>query len=93
MSYRKVLLFLWLAFLFLGGGLYALDWFTDLYDVDLITHIINGAACLVFFLMWLMINRVVAMSWFVCPILTTIAFYYFAKVDHNGEDVTQHDLD
>ena len=52
------------------------------------THIVNGSAVAVFFLLWVLVRKFAIFSWFVCPMLTAFAFYYFAMVDYDGSVVS-----
>ena len=81
--YGRILLVLWPMLILLTAGLIVLD-ALDQFDSDMMTHIINGSAVLVFFLLWLLVRKFAICSWFVCPSLTAFAFYYFAMVDYDG---------
>ena len=61
---------------------------TDFYSTDLNTHIVNGVTTGLALLLWLLVRKWAVFSWFVCPLLTAFAFYYFAMVDYDGSVVS-----
>jgi PAS domain-containing protein len=71
----------------LTAGLVILD-VVDQFEADKATHIVNGAAVFVFLLLWLFVRKFAICSWFVCPMMTAFAFYYFAMVDYDGSTVS-----
>ena len=85
--YGRILLVIWPILILLTAGLIILD-MADEYDGKMETHIVNGAAVVVFFLLWLFVRKFAIMSWFVCPLLTAFAFYYFAIVDYDESVVS-----
>lgn len=48
------------------------------------THYVNLASALGFLILWLLVKRVFFFTMLVCPLLTCLAFYYFAMVDYDG---------
>ena len=48
----------------------------------------NGAAAGIFFLLWVFVAKFTICSWFVCPLLTAYAFFYFAIVDYDESIVS-----
>ena len=86
--YGRILLVIWPILLLLTGTLVVLDKVVKTYEGDLTTHIVNGAAVVIFFLLWLFVRKFTICSWFVCPLMTAYAFYYFAIVDYDGSIVS-----
>ena len=52
------------------------------------TNIVNIAALLTFGILSCLVRCSHIASWFVCPCITTICFYYFAWVDYDGTNVS-----
>ena len=87
--YSRVLLIIWIILALLTAGLVVLDKFVDSsYNGDMMTHYINGSAVIVFFILWVFVRKYAICSWFVCPLLTAYAFYYFAFVDYDGAQMS-----
>jgi hypothetical protein len=86
--YSRILLVVWPILILLTVGLLVLDQLGDFYEGEAKTHIVNGAATFVFFVLWLLVRKYAVCSWFVCPLLTAYAFYYFAMVDYDGSVVS-----
>jgi len=83
--YNRVLLVIWILLACLLTALLVLNLAVDVgYETHYATHIVNGVAVGVFFTLWLLVRRFAICSWFVCPLLTAFAFYYFAFVDYDG---------
>ena len=85
--YGRILLVIWPMLILLAAGLVVLD-VLEHFDADLTMHIVNGSAVAVFFLLWLLVRKFAIFSWFICPMLTAFAFYYFAIVDYDGSVVS-----
>ena len=85
--YGRILLILWPMLILLTAGLIVLD-VLDQFDSETATHIVNGCGVFVFFLLWVLIRKFAICSWFVCPLLTAFAFYYFAIVDYDGTAIS-----
>ena len=83
--YRKVLLVVWPGLLILTASLLVMQ---SAYDFKASTHVVNALASVLFFLIWLFVQKQVVLSWFVCPLLTAFAFYYFAVVDYDGSVIS-----
>lgn len=87
--YSRILLVIWPILILLTAGLIVLDIMgNDYYEGDKMTHYVNGGATIIFMLLWLLCRKFVIFTWFVCPILTAFAFYYFAIVDYDGSIVS-----
>ena len=85
--YGRILLILWPMLILLTAGLVVLD-VLDQFEADKLTHIVNGSAVFIFFMLWLLVRKFAICSWFVCPMMTAFAFYYFAMVDYDGSTVS-----
>ena len=85
--YGRILLVVWPVLILLTALLVILD-VMDQYDGDTTTHIVNGTAVGVFLILWLLVRKYHTFSWFVCPMLTAFAFYYFAIVDYDETAVS-----
>ena len=85
--YGRILLILWPMLILLTAGLIVLD-VLEQFDSETMTHIVNGGGVFVFFLLWVLIRKFAICSWFVCPLLTAFAFYYFAIVDYDGTAIS-----
>ena len=85
--YSRILLILWPMLILLTAGLIVLD-VLEQFDSEVMTHIVNGSGVFVFFLLWVLIRKFAICSWFVCPLLTAFAFYYFAIVDYDGTAIS-----
>ena len=85
--YGRILLILWPMLILLTAGLIVLD-VLEQFDSETMTHIVNGAGVFVFFLLWVLIRKFAICSWFVCPLMTAFAFYYFAIVDYDGTAIS-----
>ena len=81
--YGRILLILWPMLILLTVGLVVLDVLGQ-FESDVSTHIVNGSAVFIFFVLWLLVRKFAICSWFVCPALTAFSFYYFAMVDYDG---------
>jgi PAS domain-containing protein len=86
--YSKALLILAIVMLVLTATFLTLDYGLGSYQMQPLTHGINGVVTLLFILLWFIIRRSYVASFFVCPILTAFAFYYFAFVDYDGSTVS-----
>ena len=85
--YGRILLILWPMLILLTAGLIVLD-VLEQFDSEVSTHIVNGCGVFVCFLLWVLIRKYAICSWFVCPLLTAFAFYYFAIVDYDGTAIS-----
>ena len=85
--YGRILLILWPMLILLTAGLIVLD-VVEQFDSEMMTHIVNGSGVFVFFLLWVLVRKYAICSWFVCPLLTAFAFYYFAIVDYDGTAIS-----
>ena len=85
--YGRILLVVWPILVLLTAALITLEALGH-FKADIMTHIVNGAAVIIFFLLWLFVRKFAVCSWFVCPLLTAFAFYYFAMVDYDGSVVS-----
>ena len=85
--YGRILLILWPMLILLTAGLIVLD-VLEQFDSETMTHIVNGGGVFVFFLLWVLIRKFAICSWFVCPLMTAFAFYYFAIVDYDGTAIS-----
>ena len=85
--YGRILLILWPMLILLTAGLIVLD-VLEQFDSEMMTHIVNGSGVFVFFLLWVLVRKYAICSWFVCPLLTAFAFYYFAIVDYDGTAIS-----
>ena len=74
---------IWPLLILLTSGLIVLD-VMEYIETNTTTHIVNGSAVAIFFLLWVFVQKFATSSWFVCPMLTALAFYYFAMVDYDG---------
>ena len=86
--YARILLIIWITLIFLTVVLLILDASDSSFSGGSTTHIINVLAVVVFFLLWLFVRKFAICSWFVCPLLTAYAFYYFAIVDYDGSQMS-----
>ena len=88
--YRRILLVIWIILVLLTAGLIVLETVggEDTYKGETMTHVVNGVAVVVFFLLWLLVKYFAICTWFVCPLLTAYAYYYFAFVDYDGSVVS-----
>ena len=87
--YSRILLIVWPILMILTVGLVLLEIYAqDVYKASINTHVVNGTAAVLFFLIWLFVRKFIIFSWFVCPLLTAFAFYYFAVVDYDGSVVS-----
>jgi PAS domain-containing protein len=87
--YARVLLIIWIVLILLTAGLFVVENIEDTgYTGDTMTHYINIVATVVFFLLWIFVRKFAICSWFVCPLLTAYAFYYFAIVDYDGSQMS-----
>jgi len=50
-------------------------------EITIYTSIINWAVTALFLAMCFLVRRFIFFSWLVCPLLTLLAFYYFAFID------------
>lgn len=85
--YGRILLVVWPILILLTIGLIILDAMGQ-FETEITTHVVNAAAAVIFFLLWLFVRKFAVCSWFVCPLLTAYAFYYFAMVDYDGSVVS-----
>jgi len=85
--YGRILLVVWPILILLTIGLIILDAMGQ-FETEITTHVVNAAAAIIFFLLWLFVRKFAVCSWFVCPLLTAYAFYYFAMVDYDGSVVS-----
>ena len=85
--YGRILLVVWPILILLTAALIVLQ-VMEHFETEMMTHIVNGAAVIIFFLLWLFVRKFAICSWFVCPLLTAYAFYYFAMVDYDGSVVS-----
>ena len=74
--------------LLLTVAVFALEATDKQYEQDMITHVINIACTVLYLVLWLLIKRTHAAAYFICPILTAYAFYYFAFVDYDGSSLS-----
>lgn len=50
-------------------------------EITMLTSLLNWLTCILFFTFNCVVKRVMAVSYFVAPILTVYVFYYFTYVD------------
>ena len=86
--YSKTLFTLFIVMLLLTVAVFALEATDKQYEQDMITHVINIACTVLYLVLWLLIKRTHAAAYFICPILTAYAFYYFAFVDYDGSSLS-----
>src|SRR5947208_11974210 len=51
-------------------------------DITILTSCINWGAFLAFIVLSILVRYVWYASWLICPILTSLTFYYFAYIDY-----------
>ena len=56
----------------------------NVYEGEAMTHYVNAGAAAGFLILWLLAKRIFFFTMLVCPLLTALAFYYFAVVDYDG---------
>lgn len=52
------------------------------------TTIVNVVAVVIYLILTFMMRCTIVASWFVCPTLTALTYYYFAFVDYDATDVS-----
>lgn len=57
-------------------------------ELLILTSIINWGAFILLLLLSVLVRYFVWTSWFVCPIMTVLTYYYFAFVDYEPEAAT-----
>jgi hypothetical protein len=57
----------------------------DIIEITIITTIVNWVYFAIFVSLALLVRKWIWPSWFVCPLMTIIIYYYFAFVDYNND--------
>lgn len=86
--YSRTIFILFVVMCILTIAMFVLDSVREDFEQTATTHGVNLAVTILWIVLWFILKRSFASTYFVCPVLTAYSFYYFAFVDYDGSSLS-----